>query len=233
MIGKLRGTVDSAGVESVVLDVGGVGYLVHCSPRTLSALPAPGEPASLLIDTHVREDMIRLYGFATEAEREWFRLMQGVQGVGARLALAILGVLSTSALAQAVAGGDKTAVSRAPGVGPKLASRIVLELKAKGPGGAGAARGFGDVVCRFTLIHRAWPPALRFAARCSPRRLTIPFTRRPPPGARRLTLPGAGPSLAATIQGSTRCQTGASSYGKAASPPSTDGSPSPAPSRPR
>ena len=139
MIGKLRGTVDGVGVESVVLDVGGVGYLVHCSPRTLSALPAPGEPASLLIDTHVREDMIRLYGFATEAEREWFRLMQGVQGVGARLALAILGVLSTAALAQAVAGGDKTAVSRAPGVGPKLASRIVLELKDKGPGGAGDA----------------------------------------------------------------------------------------------
>ena len=139
MIGKLRGTVDGVGVETVVLDVGGVGYLVHCSPRTLSALPAPGEPASLLIDTHVREDMIRLYGFVTEAEREWFRLMQGVQGVGARLALAILGVLSTAALAQAVAGGDKTAVSRAPGVGPKLASRIVLELKDKGPGGAGDA----------------------------------------------------------------------------------------------
>ncbi len=139
MIGKLRGTVDSAGVESVVLDVGGVGYLVHCSPRTLSALPAPGEPASLLVDTHVREDMIRLYGFVTEAEREWFRLMQGVQGVGARLALAILGVLSTTALAQAVAGGDKAAVARAPGVGPKLAARIVLELKDKGPGGAADA----------------------------------------------------------------------------------------------
>ncbi len=136
MIGKLRGTVDGAGVESMVLDVGGVGYLVHCSPRTLSALPPPGEPVSLLIDTHVREDMIRLYGFATEAEREWFRLMQGVQGVGARLALAILGVLSTAALGRAVAEGDRTAVSRAPGVGPKLAARIVAELKDKGPGGA-------------------------------------------------------------------------------------------------
>ncbi len=139
MIGKLSGTVDSAGLESMILDVGGVGYLVHCSPRTLSALPPPGEPVSLLIDTHVREDMIRLYGFGTEAEREWFRLMQGVQGVGARLALAILGVLSTSALAMAVAGGDRTAVARAPGVGPKLASRIVLELKDKGPGGAADA----------------------------------------------------------------------------------------------
>ncbi len=136
MIGKLRGTVDSAGVETAVIDVGGVGYLVHCSPRTLGSLPAPGQPTTLVIDTHVREDMIRLYGFATEAERDWFRLMQGVQGVGARLALAILGVLSTSALALAVAGGDRTAVARAPGVGPKLAARIVLELKDKGPGGA-------------------------------------------------------------------------------------------------
>lgn len=136
MIGKLSGTVDGAGVDAMLLDVGGVGYLVHCSPRTLSALPPPGQPVSLLIDTHVREDMIRLYGFATEAEREWFRLMQGVQGVGAKVALAILGVLSTAALAKAVAGGDRTAVARAPGVGPKLAARLVLELKDKGPGGA-------------------------------------------------------------------------------------------------
>ena len=90
---------------------------MHCSPRTLGSLPAPGQPTTLVIDTHVREDMIRLYGFATEAERDWFRLMQGVQGVGARLALAILGVLSTSALALAVAGGDSTAVARAPGSG--------------------------------------------------------------------------------------------------------------------
>ena len=136
MIGKLRGTVDSAGVESMVLDVGGVGYVVHCSPRTLSGLPQPGEPASLLVDTHVREDMIRLYGFATEAEREWFRLMQSVQGVGSKVALAILGVLPPPALAAAVAGGDKAAIARAPGVGPKLAARIAIELKDKGPGGA-------------------------------------------------------------------------------------------------
>lgn len=136
MIGKLRGTVDSAGVESMVLDVGGVGYVVHCSPRTLSGMPQPGEQASLLIDTHVREDMIRLYGFVTEAEREWFRLMQSVQGVGSKVALAILGVLPPPALAAAVAGGDKAAIARAPGVGPKLAARIATELKDKGPGGA-------------------------------------------------------------------------------------------------
>ncbi len=136
MIGKLTGTVDSQGVDFVILDVGGVGYLVHCSPRTLSALPSEGERFALQVDTHVREDMIRLYGFATEAEREWFRLLQGVQGVGAKVALAILGILTTRDLAVAVAGGDKTAVARAPGVGPKLAARIVAELKDKGPGGA-------------------------------------------------------------------------------------------------
>ena len=109
---------------------------MHCSPRTLSALPSAGERFALQVDTHVREDMIRLYGFATEAEREWFRLLQGVQGVGAKVALAILGILTTRDLALAVSGGDKTAVARAPGVGPKLAARIVAELKDKGPGGA-------------------------------------------------------------------------------------------------
>lgn len=136
MIGKLTGSVDSQGIDFIILDVGGVGYLVHCSSRTLSALPTAGERFSLQIDTHVREDMIRLYGFATEAEREWFRLLQSVQGVGAKVALAILGILTTRDLALAVSGGDKTAVARAPGVGPKLAARIVAELKDKGPGGA-------------------------------------------------------------------------------------------------
>ena len=136
MIGKLTGLVDSQGIDFVILDVGGVGYLVHCSPRTLSALPAAGQGFALQIDTHVREDMIRLYGFATEGEREWFRLLQTVQGVGAKVALAILGILSTRDLGLAVSGGDRTAVARAPGVGPKLAARIVAELKDKGPGGA-------------------------------------------------------------------------------------------------
>ena len=142
MIGKLTGAVDSLTLEAAILDVQGVGYLVHCSSRTLAALPASGGRASLLIDTHVREDMIRLYGFATEAERDWFRLMQGVQGVGAKVALAILGVLSADALAHAVAGGDRTAVARASGVGPKLAARIVTELKDKGPAGLGDAAVF-------------------------------------------------------------------------------------------
>lgn len=136
MIGKLTGLVDTQDEDSVILDVGGVGYLVHCSSRTLGALPRPGEPASLAIETHVREDMIRLYGFGSPTERDWFRLLQGVQGVGAKVALAILGTLSTGDLARAVASGDRTAVARAPGVGPKLAARIVAELKDKGPEGA-------------------------------------------------------------------------------------------------
>ena len=136
MIGKLTGIVDGQGIDFVIIDVAGVGYVVHCSPRTLSALPAQGQSFALRIDTHVREDMIRLYGFATDAEREWFRLLQSVQGVGAKVALAILGILSSRDLAVAVAAGDKTAVARAPGVGPKLAARIVAELKDKGPGGA-------------------------------------------------------------------------------------------------
>ncbi len=140
MIGKLTGVVDSQDEDSLVLHVGGVGYLVHCSSRTLGGL-RNGEPASLAIETHVREDMIRLYGFASAVERDWFRLLQGVQGVGAKVALAILGTLATVDLARAVAGGDRTAVARAPGVGPKLAARIVAELKDKGPEGVAADLG--------------------------------------------------------------------------------------------
>ncbi len=138
MIGKLRGAVDSQGADHVILDVGGVGYLVFCSPRTLRALPPAGEVATLAIETQMREDLIRLYGFATDAERDWFRLLQGVQGVGSKVALAILGVLAVGELALAVSRADRTAVARAPGVGPKLAARIVAELKDKGPGATDA-----------------------------------------------------------------------------------------------
>jgi Holliday junction DNA helicase RuvA len=133
MIGKLKGVIDSYGDDFVILDVQGVGYVVHCSTRTLQALPRVGEPASLAIETQVREDSIRLFGFTGDIERDWFRLLQTVQGVGAKVALAILGVLGASDLASAIALQDKTAVSRAPGVGPKLAARIVAELKDKAP----------------------------------------------------------------------------------------------------
>jgi Holliday junction DNA helicase RuvA len=133
MIGKLRGVVDSYGDDTVVVDVHGVGYLVHCSARTLQSLPSPGEAATISIETWVREDQIRLYGFASDLEREWFRILTGVQGVGAKVALAILGTLKVSDLASAIALGDKAAIARTPGVGPKLAQRLVLELKDKAP----------------------------------------------------------------------------------------------------
>jgi Holliday junction DNA helicase RuvA len=133
MIGKLRGIIDSYGEDSVVLDVHGVGYLVHCSARTLHSLPAPGEAATISIETWVREDQIRLYGFATDLEREWFRILTGVQGVGAKVALAVLGTLKVADLANAIALGDKGQIARAPGVGPKLAQRLVTELKDKAP----------------------------------------------------------------------------------------------------
>ena len=133
MIGKLKGVIDSYGEDFVIVDVNGVGYIVHCSARTLQALPAAGEPATLAIDTHVREDQIRLFGFLSDVEREWFRLLQTVQGVGTRVALSVLSTLKPADLASAVAMRDKATVARAPGVGPKVAERIVTELKDKAP----------------------------------------------------------------------------------------------------
>ena len=122
MIGKLKGIIDSYGEDCIILDVGGVGYQVHCSPRTLQALPAQGEAATLSIETYVREDQIKLFGFASDTEREWFRLLQTVQGVGAKVALSVLGTLTTSELASAIAMRDKATVSRSPGVGGKVES---------------------------------------------------------------------------------------------------------------
>jgi Holliday junction DNA helicase RuvA len=133
MIGKLKGLIDSYGEDFVILDVQGVGYVVHCSGRTLQKLPRPGEAAALAIETQVREDSIRLFGFDSDAERDWFRLLQSVQGVGAKVALAILSILPPGELVAAIATQDKAMVARAPGVGPKLAARIVAELKDKAP----------------------------------------------------------------------------------------------------
>jgi Holliday junction DNA helicase RuvA len=133
MIGKLSGIIDSFGEDHVIIDVNGVGYVVTCSSRTLQRLPARGEPASLAIETQVREDAIRLFGFTSDTERDWFRLLQSVQGVGAKVALAILGISSAGELATAIGTQDKASVARAPGVGPKLAARIVAELKDKAP----------------------------------------------------------------------------------------------------
>jgi holliday junction DNA helicase RuvA len=131
MIGKLKGIVDSQGEDFVILDVQGVGYVVHCSGRTLQKLPRPGEASTLAIETQMREDSLRLFGFISETEREWFRLLQSVQGVGAKVALAIQTVLDVAELASAIACQDKAAIARAPGVGPKLAARIASELKDK------------------------------------------------------------------------------------------------------
>lgn len=133
MIGKLKGVIDSYGDDTVILDVHGVGYLVHCSSRTLQSLPQPGEAAMLFIETIVREDMIRLFGFASALEKDWFNILLDVQGVGQKVALAILSTLRPAELASAIAMKDKAAIARSPGVGPKLAERICVELKDKAP----------------------------------------------------------------------------------------------------
>ncbi len=137
MIGKLKGTVDEIGEDHVVIDVHGVCYVAFCPARTLASLPRSGEAAILFIETYVREDQLRLFGFASAMEREWFRLLQTAQGVGAKVALAILGTLTTGELANAIALRDVAMVSRAPGVGKKVAERIVTELKNKAPAFSG------------------------------------------------------------------------------------------------
>ena len=132
MIGRLKGIVDAVGEGHAIIDVGGVGYEVQASARTLRALQA-GQPVSLAIETHVREDAIRLFGFTSEVERAWFRSLQTIQGVGAKVALAVLGTLSPQDLASAIALQNWAAVEQSPGVGKKLAQRIVAELKDKAP----------------------------------------------------------------------------------------------------
>lgn len=131
MIAKLRGRLDSIGSDFAVVDVGGVGYLVFCGTRTIAGLPGIGEAVELAIETHVREDHIHLFGFATAREREMFTTLMTVQGVGAKVALAILSVLSSDQIVQAIGAGDQVAFKRANGVGGKLAARIVIELKDK------------------------------------------------------------------------------------------------------
>jgi holliday junction DNA helicase RuvA len=153
MIGKLKGFVDAIGEAHAIIDVGGVGYEVQLSARTLRNIKL-GETVTLTIDTHVREDAIRLFGFQSEVERSWFRTLQNVQGVGSKVALGVLGVLSNNDLANAIALGNWAAVEQAPGVGKKLAQRIVTELKDKAPAlsvaglnvPAGAGGGGADTV---------------------------------------------------------------------------------------
>lgn len=148
MIAMLKGIVESIGDSSTVIDVGGVGYLVFCPGGTLGRM-AVGEAVTLYIDTHVREDHIHLYGFIDPVEREWYRLLTTVQGVGSKVGIAMLSALSVDELAMAIASGDKAQIGRAPGVGPKLAARIATELKdkvAKITLGSGQAIKFGKGV---------------------------------------------------------------------------------------
>ncbi|MEM6386227.1 MAG: Holliday junction branch migration protein RuvA [Pseudomonadota bacterium] len=133
MIGKLTGRIGYRGSDHVLLDVGGVGYLVYVSDRTLAGLPGPGESVAFYTDLLVREDLLQLFGFPTLVEKEWHRLLMSVQGIGAKASMAILGTIGPDGLGQAIALGDWASVKAAPGVGPKIAQRVVNELKGKAP----------------------------------------------------------------------------------------------------
>jgi len=133
MIGKIAGRLDYRGTDHVLVDVRGVGYIVHVSDRTLAAMPRVGEAVALFTELLVREDLLQLFGFPTMLEKEWHKLLVTVQGVGAKAAMAILGTLGPEGVARAIALGDAKAIQAAPGVGPKIAQRVVLELKSKAP----------------------------------------------------------------------------------------------------
>ena len=158
MIGRLAGRVDYRGTDHVLIDVGGVGYIVHVSDRTLAALPGTGEAAALYTDLLVREDLLQLFGFTTLVEKEWHRLLMSVQGIGAKASMAILGTLGADGVSRAIALGDWAAVKAAPGVGPKIAQRVVNELKDKAPA-VMAMGGTGD-----PILDTAPAPAAREAA---------------------------------------------------------------------
>ncbi|GAL99980.1 MULTISPECIES: Holliday junction branch migration protein RuvA [Sphingomonas] len=172
MIAHLKGRLDSTGIDHAVIDVGGVGYLVGASARTLSSIGPVGEAAMLHTEMLVSEDSIRLVGFASADERDWFRLLTGVQGVGSRVALAILSALEPTDLMRAIASGDKAMVARANGVGPKLAQRIVMELKDKvggivlapGSGGGVAASAGAGADAVSALLNLGFRPAEANAA---------------------------------------------------------------------
>ncbi|WP_108835420.1 Holliday junction branch migration protein RuvA [Tateyamaria sp. Alg231-49] len=156
MIGKLTGRIDYRAGDHILLDVGGVGYLVYCSDRTLATLPGAGQACALFTDLVVREDLMQLFGFPTLVEKEWHRLLMSVQGVGAKASLAILGTLGPDGVSRAIALGDWNAVKAAKGIGPKIAQRIVLDLKDKAPGvmamGGTVAQASGEVPARASEV---------------------------------------------------------------------------------
>ncbi len=146
MIGKLTGRVDYRGSDHVLIDVRGVGYIVHVNDRTLASLPGPGEPVTLYTEMLVREDLLQLFGFTSLLEKEWHRLLVSVQGIGAKASMAILGTLGPDATSRAIALGDWAAIKAAPGVGPKIAQRVVNELKDKAPNVMAMGAALGEVL---------------------------------------------------------------------------------------
>jgi holliday junction DNA helicase RuvA len=167
MIGKISGRLDWRGADTVLIDVRGVGYIVHVSDRTMAALPGLGEAVSLYTDLLVREDLLQLFGFPTMLEKEWHKLLMTVQGVGAKASMAILGTLGAEGVARAISLGDARAVQAAPGVGPKLAQRVILELKSKAAGvmAQGVALSSVAVAGEDDVIEAAAPVAARKAAK--------------------------------------------------------------------
>lgn len=167
MIGKISGLIDYRGADHVLIDVRGVGYIVHVSDRTLASLPGPGEAVALYTELLVREDLLQLFGFPTLLEKEWHRLLMTVQGVGAKAAMAILGTLGAEGAARAISLGDARSIQAAPGIGPKIAQRVVLELKAKAPGvmakgvalSAKAEAAGADAVLEPLPVPRKAPPS--------------------------------------------------------------------------
>ena len=181
MIARLRGRVDGIGEDWAVIDVNGVGYLVHCSARTLGVLAQANGEVALYVETHVREDRIQLFGFDAEADRRWFKLLNSVQGVGAKVALGVLSALRVDEIVQAIGLQDKAPLTRAPSVGPKLAQRILTELKDKAagvamaaPAGVGVAQpadadhgALGDAVSALVNLGFAQAQAMRAVAKAS------------------------------------------------------------------
>jgi holliday junction DNA helicase RuvA len=165
MIGKISGRLDWRGPDHVLIDVRGVGYIVYVSDRTLAGMPGLGEAVSLYTDLLVREDLLQLFGFPTMLEKEWHKLLMTVQGVGAKASMAILGTLGAEGVGRAITLGDARAVQAAPGVGPKLAQRVILELKAKAPGVMAAGVGLSAKAGAEDVVIEEFSPAPRKAAR--------------------------------------------------------------------
>jgi Holliday junction DNA helicase RuvA len=165
MIGKISGRLDWRGPDHVLIDVRGVGYIVYVSDRTLAGMPGLGEAVSLYTDLLVREDLLQLFGFPTMLEKEWHKLLMTVQGVGAKASMAILGTLGAEGVGRAITLGDARSVQAAPGVGPKLAQRVILELKAKAPGVMAAGVGLSAKAGAEDVVIEDVSPALRKPAR--------------------------------------------------------------------